>query len=57
MKMIIGDSDIPFLSLYSMGYCIMQEFLKNNSKVSLLEWTDMKPVEILSKSKYDEKFN
>jgi uncharacterized protein YjaZ len=57
MKMIIGDSDIPFLSLYSMGYGIMQEFLKNNSEVSLLEWTDMKPEEILAKSKYDEKFN
>ena len=57
MKMIIGDSDIPFLSLYSMGYCIMQEFLKNNSDVSILEWTDMKPEDIMSRSKYDEKFN
>ena len=57
LKMFIGDKEIPFLSVYSMGYKIMQEFLKNNPAVSLMEWTDMKPNEILSKSKYEEKFN
>lgn len=57
LKMFIGDKEIPFLSVYSMGYRIMQEFLKNNPEVSLMEWTDMEPNEILSKSKYEEKFN
>lgn len=57
MKMFIGNEEIPFLSVYSMGYIIMQEFLKNNPEVSLMEWTDIKPVDILSKSKYIEKFN
>jgi hypothetical protein len=40
-----------------MGYRIMQEFVKNNPEDSLMEWTDMEPDEILSKSKYEEKFN
>ena len=57
LKMFIGDKEIPFLSVYSMGYRIMQEFFKNNPEVSLMEWTDMEPNEILSKSKYAEKFN
>jgi len=57
MKMFVGNKDIPFLGVYLMGYKIMQEFLKNNPEVSLIEWTDMEPGEILSKSKYTEKFN
>jgi uncharacterized protein YjaZ len=57
LKMFIGDKQIPFLSVYSIGYRIMQEYLKNNPEVSSMEWTDMKPDEILSKSKYEEKFN
>ena len=55
MKMFIGDKDIPFLSVYSMGYRIMQEYLLNNPDVSLMEWTDMEAGELLSKSKYEEK--
>jgi len=57
MKMFVGDEEIPFLSVYSMGYRILQEFFKNNPNVSLIEWTDMAPAVILSKSKYTEKFN
>jgi uncharacterized protein YjaZ len=57
LKMFTGDKEIPFLSVYSMGYRIMQEFFSNNPNVSLLEWTDMNVEEILSKSKYEEKFN
>jgi uncharacterized protein YjaZ len=56
MKMVVGDGDIPFASAYTIGYRIMQEFLKNNSHVTLLEWTDMEAEEILLKSKYEEKF-
>ena len=41
LKMFIGDNEIPFLSVYSMGYRIMQEFIENNPEVSLLEWTDL----------------
>jgi uncharacterized protein YjaZ len=57
MNMIIGDKDIPFASAYTIGYRIMQEFLKNNPDVTLLEWTDMEAEEILSKSKYEKKFD
>jgi uncharacterized protein YjaZ len=57
LKMFIGDKEIPFLSVYTMGYRIMQEFLKNNPEISLMEWTDMAPNEILSKSKYEKMFN
>jgi uncharacterized protein YjaZ len=57
MKIAVGDKEIPFGSAYTMGYRIMQEFLKNNPEVTLLEWTDMEATEILSKSQYEEKFN
>jgi len=30
MRMVVGDKDIPFASAYTIGYRIMQEFLKNN---------------------------
>ena len=35
----------------------MQEFLKNNPNMTLLEWTDLEAEEILLKSKYEEKFD
>ena len=57
LKMFTGDEEIPFLSVYSIGYKIMQEFLKNNPETSLIEWTDMEPDELLSRSKYEKKFN
>lgn len=56
MKMAIGDKDIPIASVYTIGYRIMQDFFKNNPDVHLLEWTDMKAEEILSKSKYEERY-
>ena len=56
MKMITGNKEIPFLSVYSMGYKIMQDFLENNHQISLTEWTNYKPEEILLKSRYENKF-
>ena len=56
-KMFIGDKEMPFLSVYSIGFKIMQEFIKNNPEISVMEWTDMEPDEILSKSSYEDKFN
>ena len=57
MRMFVGDEEIPFLSVYSMGHRIVQEFLKNNPDTSLMAWTDMEPDEILSRSKYEEKLS
>ena len=53
----VGNGDIPFASIYTMGYRIMQKFFEHNPEVSLLEWTDMEAEEILYKSKYDKKFD
>lgn len=56
MRMVVGDKDIPFASAYTIGYRIVQEFLKNNPDITLLEWTDLEAEEILAKSKYQERF-
>ena len=56
-RMATGYEDIPFASVYTIGYRIMQEFIKNNPHKTLLEWTNMEAEEILSKSKYEEKFH
>jgi len=53
MRMIVGDNDIPFASAYTIGYRIMQEFLKNNPDLTVLEWTDIEAEVILLKSKYE----
>jgi uncharacterized protein YjaZ len=57
LRLAVGDKDIPLGSVYTIGYRIMQQFLKNYPHVTLLEWTDMEAEKILSKSKYEEKFN
>lgn len=48
--------DIPPLSDYSIGYQIMQDFLKNNPEVSIEEWTEMKAADILELSRFEERF-
>ena len=55
--MAVGDKDIPFASVYTIGYRIMQVFLKNNPELTIMEWTDMDPEDILFKSKYEDKFH
>jgi uncharacterized protein YjaZ len=57
LEMTTGNKEIPFLSVYSIGYKIIQEFLKNNPQVPILEWTDYGPEKILKKSKYEDKFS
>lgn len=57
LRIVVGDKDIPFASGYTIGYRIMQEFLKNNPGVSLLEWTDMAAGDILLKSRYHDRFH
>jgi uncharacterized protein YjaZ len=34
MRMVVGDKDIPFASAYTIGYRIMQEFLRRWDKIS-----------------------
>lgn len=41
---------------YTIGYNIVQDFLKNNPEVSIEEWTKMDSREILDKSRYEDKF-
>lgn len=41
LRMVTGDGDMPFASAYTIGYRIVQEFLKNNPQTTVLEWTDL----------------
>jgi len=34
MRMVVGDNDIPFASAYTIGYRIVQEFLRRWDKTS-----------------------
>ncbi|MBE4909856.1 hypothetical protein IMZ08_17615 [Bacillus luteolus] len=55
-KFLLGDGHIPPLSNYKVGYQIMKSFLEQNPNVDVLEWTLMSSADILSKSKYEDKF-
>ncbi len=55
-KFFHGDGQIPRFSNYKVGYQIMKSFLEQNPDVDVLEWTLMSAAEILSKSKYEDKF-
>jgi len=57
MRTAAGDKNIPFATVYTLGYRIMQEFFRNNPDVPLLEWTDMEAEKIFRLSSYKEKFN
>ncbi|WMM24461.1 DUF2268 domain-containing putative Zn-dependent protease [Tissierella sp. MB52-C2] len=49
-----GIKGIPRNCGYTIGYNIMQAFIKNNPDVSVEEWTNMDAKEILEKSGYEE---
>ena len=46
MKMAVGDDHVPFGSVYTIGYRIVQEFLNNHPELTLSEWTDLEPIEL-----------
>ena len=51
-----GVNGFPHWSGYTIGYNIVQDFLKNNPEISFEELTDMEPNEILDRSNYEERF-
>ena len=53
-KMMYGTEDIPYGSVYSIGFNIIESFKKNNSQISDKELLDMTPEQIMLVSKYDE---
>ncbi|QDP41189.1 DUF2268 domain-containing protein [Radiobacillus deserti] len=48
--------NLPQWSLYRIGKRIMEIFVDNNPDISIQDWTKLPAREILSKSKYEEKF-
>lgn len=46
---------LPSWSNYRIGYQIMNSFIENNPKISVLEWTKMDAKEIVKGSKYKDK--
>lgn len=55
-KVLYGYYDeFPLWSGYTIGYNIVQEFLKNNINISIEQWTNLSAKEILSKSNYENK--
>ncbi len=56
-RMVGGDKNIPLGAVYTIGFRIMQEFIKNNPDILMPEWTDLSAEDILAGSKYEEKFS
>ena len=52
-KIYYGTKDIPFGSVYAIGFSILKSFKKNNPGITDLEIMDMSPEEVLYLSKYD----
>lgn len=48
------DEEFPTLTGYQIGYNIVQNFIKNNPRVSIDEWTNMDAKEVLERSGYEE---
>ncbi|NNL16979.1 MAG: hypothetical protein HKO81_10105 [Flavobacteriaceae bacterium] len=53
-KIFYGSKEIPYGSVYAIGYKILKLFKKNNPEITTLEIIDMSPESILQLSKYDE---
>ena len=55
-RMSSGDKNIPIGSVYTIGFRIVQEFIKNNPDITMLEWTDVTAEDILANSRYEDRF-
>ena len=53
-KIFYGSKEIPYGSVYAIGYSILKSFKENNPNIHDAELIDMSPEEILYLSKYDE---
>jgi uncharacterized protein YjaZ len=56
-RIMTGDNEIPFGSGYTIGFNIVQEFIKNNPEVDVHKWTDMDFETIFINSNYEARFN
>ncbi len=56
-RMVGGDKNIPLGSVYTIGFRIMPEFIKNNPGITMPEWTDKTAEDILAGSKYEDRFS
>ncbi|MGM0845668.1 MAG: DUF2268 domain-containing protein [Bacillota bacterium] len=58
LEFMSGDSSkgIPFWTNYKIGYGITQSFLENNPDISVEEWTEMVPKEIILGSEFEKVF-
>lgn len=53
-KIFYGTKEIPYGSVYAIGYSILKLFKENNPNIKGAELIDMSPEEILFLSKYDK---
>ena len=53
-KIMYGTKDIPYGSVYAIGFKIVESFKKNNPLINDRELIDISPKEILLQSKYEE---
>jgi uncharacterized protein YjaZ len=53
-RIYYGTRDIPFGSVYAIGFNILKSFKKNNPEINDAELIDKPPEEVLYLSKYDE---
>ncbi|GAB6109060.1 DUF2268 domain-containing putative Zn-dependent protease [Fusibacter bizertensis] len=54
LKVMFGGVDnYPYWGGYTIGYKIVQEFIKNNQEINIEEWTKLQPNILLEKSNYD----
>ena len=53
-KIFYGTDDIPYGSVYAIGFNMIKSFKRNNPEVNDEELIDMSPEEILRLSKYDD---
>lgn len=53
-KIFYGSKEIPYGSVYAIGYSILKLFKENNPGITDLEIIDISPEKILHLSKYDE---
>ncbi len=49
-----GSKEIPYGSIYAIGYKILKLFKENNPQITDSEIIDMSPEQILLLSRYDE---
>jgi len=52
-KMMYGTEDIPYGSVYAIGFNIIESFKANNPKINDKELIDISPKQIFLLSKYD----